>query len=94
VCLMVVAVCAVGMWASKAHGNQLVVDMGYGYVIWDTATGIYDGAYAQKEMAMERYFSMLEEDPKRGWVLVEIIYPEHYKLRDERFHAIVKRDQL
>ena len=87
-------VCVVGISARMVLGNQLVVDMGYGYVIWDTATGIYDGAYAQKEMAMERYFSMLEEDPKRGWVLVEIIYPEHYKLRDERFHAIVKRDQL
>jgi len=89
-----VAVCAVGIPKSMVHGNQSAVDMGYGYVIWDTATGIYDGAYAQKEMAMERYFSMLEEDPKRGWVLVEIIYPEHYKLRDERFHAIVKKDQL
>lgn len=75
-----------------AHGNLLVADMGYGYVIWDTATGIYDGAYADKEDAMERYFSMLDEDPKKGWVLVEIIYPEHFKLRDERFHAIVKKD--
>ena len=67
--------------------------MSYGYVIWDTETGIYDGAYLQKEMAMERYFSMLEEDPKRGWLLVEIIYPKQFKLRDERFHANANKEQ-
>ena len=80
------------MLVRKVLGNHLVVDMGYGYVIWDTATGIYDGAYSQKEMAMERYFAMLEDDPKRGWVLVEIIYPQQYRLRDERFHARVDKD--
>ena len=85
-------VCVVGTLVNKVHGNQSVVDMGYGYVIWDTATGIYDGAYSQKEMAMERYFAMLEDDPKRGWVLVEIIYPQQYRLRDERFHARVDKD--
>ena len=83
---------AAGISVKMAHGSLLGADMGYGYVIWDTSTGIYDGAYAEKEMAMERYFAMLEEDPKRGWVLVEIIYPQHYRLRDERFHARVEKD--
>jgi hypothetical protein len=81
------------MCKPKDHLNQLDVDMSYGYVIWDTETGIYDGAYSQKEMAMERYFSMLEEDPKRGWLLVEIIYPQQFKLRDERFHANANKEQ-
>jgi hypothetical protein len=89
---MVVAVCAVGTSLKMVHLNQLDVDMSCGYVIWDTETGIYDGAYSLKEMAMERYFAMLEEDPKRGWVLVEIIYPQQFKLRDERFHANAKKD--
>jgi hypothetical protein len=89
---MAVVVCVAGIQTGMVLGNQLDVDMSFGYVIWDTETGIYDGAYALKEMAMERYFSMLEEDPKRGWVLVEIIYPQQFKLRDERFHANEKKD--
>jgi len=30
---------------------------------------------------------MLEDDPKRGWILVQVVYPEQFKLSDKKFHA-------
>jgi hypothetical protein len=90
----VVAVLAVGTQFVTVHLSQLVADMSCKFVIWDTSTGIYDGAYADKDVALERYFAMLENDPKRGWVLAEIIYPQEFRLSDDKFHAKVRTNQI
>lgn len=57
------------------------------YVIWNTKTGVYDGAYRDKGMALERYFDMSREDRGNHWILVDIVYPEKFQLADEKFHA-------
>jgi len=56
-----------------------------GYIIWNTTTGIYDGAYADLNMATDRYIRMSEDDPSGEWVLVKWV--EGKKLSDAKFHA-------
>jgi hypothetical protein len=58
------------------------------YVIWDTKTGINDGAYVSLEDAMYRYKKMSEETPDGAWVVVQVVYGSH--LADDKFHANVK----
>jgi hypothetical protein len=52
------------------------------YIIWNTKTGIYDGAYTNLEDAKERYIAMQDDD---YWVLVQMI--DGGKLANEKFHA-------
>ena len=58
------------------------------YIICDTATGIYDGSYTLKETAIMRY-EALSKDSQRGggWCVVQLVYPDHTKLSDEKFYA-------
>lgn len=56
-----------------------------GYIIWDTKTGIYDGAYAELDIAIERCIKMTEDDPNGEWVIVQWVYGK--KLANEKFHA-------
>ena len=56
-----------------------------GYIIWDTKTGIYDGAYAELDKAIERCIKMTEDDPNGEWVIVQWVYGK--KLSKEKFHA-------
>jgi len=55
------------------------------YIIWDTKTGINDGAYPSLEDAMYRYHRMSSEHPNGEWVVVKLIYGSH--LSNEKFHA-------
>ena len=54
------------------------------YVIWDSKTGIYDGAYRKLEDAMDRYKDMSFEHPS-GWFVVQIVCGED--LSDLKFHT-------
>lgn len=56
-----------------------------GYIIWNTTTGIYDGAYSEYGMAIDRYREMSEEDPSGEWIIVQWTYGK--KLSDAKFHA-------
>ena len=56
-----------------------------GYIIWNTTTGLYDGAYLDFAMAHEIYIKMSENDPSGEWVLVQWL--EGKKLSDEKFHT-------
>jgi len=56
-----------------------------GYIIWDTKTGIYDGAYADFNMANDRYIRMKEADPSGEWVIVQWV--DGKRLANEKFHA-------
>ena len=55
------------------------------YIIWDTKTGINDGAYPNLEDAMYRYKKMSSENPNGEWVVVQLIYGS--SLSNEKFHA-------
>lgn len=59
------------------------------YVIWDTKTGINDGAYVNLETAMHRYKSMSEETPG-AWVVAQVIHGP--QLADDKFHANINFD--
>jgi hypothetical protein len=70
------------------HGNQLDADMKGDYIIWDTKTGIYDGAYVNADMALDRYFQMARENKDGKWLLVQVVHPEKgVSLANEKFHA-------
>jgi hypothetical protein len=72
----------------KVHLNQLGADMEGWYIIWDTKTGIYDGAYREKLTALDRYFTMSREDKDGKWLLVQVVHhDEGASLADEKFHA-------
>jgi hypothetical protein len=58
------------------------------YVIWDTKTGINDGAYLSLDDAMYRYKKMSEETPDGAWVVAQVVHGS--RLADEKFHANVK----
>jgi len=58
------------------------------YVIWDTKTGINDGAYVSLETAMDRYKSMSEDTPDGDWLVVQVVHGS--RLADEKFHAYIK----
>ena len=57
------------------------------YIIWNTKTGIYDGAYTNLEDAKARYLAMKDDD---YWFLVQAI--DGYRLADEKFHANALED--
>ena len=58
------------------------------YIIWDMKSGIYDGAYVDKIMALDRFFVMRRENKDGNWVLVQVVFPEEkFRLSDEKFHA-------
>ena len=58
------------------------------YIIWDTVTGIYDGAYADIEDAMALYKQMVDKNPAGKWIIVQVVYsPQGQSLADEKFHA-------
>jgi hypothetical protein len=58
------------------------------YIIWDTKTGIYDGAYVDADMALDRYFQMARENKDGKWLLVQVVHSENGTvLADEKFHA-------
>lgn len=58
------------------------------YIVWDTATGVYDGAYVLKETAILRYEKMSKDSPRGGgWCVVQLVHPDYTKLADEKFHA-------
>ena len=52
------------------------------YVIWDTSTGIYDGAYTNLEDAKARYAEMKDDD---NWLLVQVL--DGKRLSSLKFHA-------
>jgi hypothetical protein len=56
------------------------------YIIWDTKTGIYDGAYVDGEQAVQRFFDMNRENKDGKWVLVQVVMVKE-SLADEMFHA-------
>jgi hypothetical protein len=58
------------------------------YVIWDTKTGMNDGAYVSLDDAMYRYKEMSKETPDGAWIVAQVVYGSH--LSDEKFHANVK----
>jgi len=58
------------------------------YVIWDTKTGINDGAYVGLDDAMYRYKKMSEEKPDGAWVVVQVVHGSH--LADDKFHANIE----
>jgi hypothetical protein len=62
-----------------------------GYIVWDTATGIYDGAYATIDMAIDRYIDMSQENPDGEWVLVQLIAGN--KLSDKKYHALATMEE-
>ena len=71
-----------------ALGNQLGADMKGDYIIWDTKTGIYDGAYVDADMALDRYFQMARENKNGKWLLVQVVHSgKGVVLADEKFHA-------
>jgi len=85
---MVVAVYVVGIQGLMAFLSQLIVDMKGDYIIWDTKTGIYDGAYVDADMALDRYFQMARENKDGKWILVQVVHSEKGTvLADEKFHA-------
>ena len=59
-----------------------------GYIIWNTTTGVYDGAYADFDMAMDRF----EEMPKLDgdWIFVQWKFGK--RLSDNMFH--VKAEEI
>jgi hypothetical protein len=61
------------------------------YIVWDTQSGIYDGAYANLEDALESHKNRTKVSPKGSWVVVQLIYsPSGHKLADEKFHANIE----
>ena len=52
------------------------------YIIWNTKTGIYDGAYTNLEDAKARYLAMQDD---QYWFLVQVIHGD--VLANEKFHA-------
>ena len=56
------------------------------YIIWDTKTGIYDGAYTYIDMATDRYKKTSEDNPNGEWVLVQLIAGD--KLSNKKFHTL------
>jgi hypothetical protein len=58
------------------------------YIIWDTKTGIYDGAYVDADTALDRYFEMSKDNRDGKWLLVQVVHPEKgASLANEKFHA-------
>lgn len=58
------------------------------YIIWNTLTGIYDGAYTHLSDAMDVYKRMSREEPRGKWIVVQLTYaPIGMGLADEMFHA-------
>jgi hypothetical protein len=58
------------------------------YIIWDTKTGIYDGAYVDADTALDRYFDMSRDNRDGKWLLVQVVHPEKgVSLANEKFHA-------
>lgn len=58
------------------------------YVVWDTSTGVYDGAYAHIEEVMALHKRMVDTNPAGKWVVVQIVYsPQGQALADEKFYA-------
>jgi hypothetical protein len=85
---MDVVVCAVGILILKVHLDQSGADVKGDYIIWDTKTGIYDGAYVNADMALDRYFQMARDNKDGKWLLVQVVHPEKGALlADEKFHA-------
>ena len=63
-------------------------DMNGSYIVWDTKTGVYDGAYVDKITALDRYFSMARENKDGKWLLVQVVHHnDGATLADEKFHA-------
>jgi hypothetical protein len=54
------------------------------YAVWDTKTGINDGAYSNLKEAMRRYKQM-SADNMDGWLVVQIVCGSN--LSFEKFHA-------
>jgi hypothetical protein len=54
------------------------------YLVWDTKTGINDGAYTNLEDAMLRYKQM-SADNTNEWLIVQVVVGS--KLSNEKFHA-------
>jgi hypothetical protein len=58
------------------------------FIIWNTKTGVYDGAYVEPDMALDRYFQMSKDNDRGYWLLVQVVYPdENVRLADEKFHT-------
>jgi hypothetical protein len=60
--------------------------MSAGYIVWDTKTGINDGAYTELSDAIECYVKMKTDNPKGAWVIVQWIHGK--RLAKDKFHAI------
>jgi hypothetical protein len=54
------------------------------YVVWDTKTGINDGAYNNLEDAILRYKQM-SADNTNEWLIVQVVVGS--KISNEKFHA-------
>ena len=54
------------------------------YVVWDTKTGINDGAYNKLEDAILRYKQM-SADNTNEWLIVQVVVGS--KISYEKFHA-------
>jgi hypothetical protein len=64
------------------------------YVIWDSVSGAYDGAYASLNSAQASLTSMKERHPSRYWCIVQIIEsPESKCLADDTFHNRILWDK-
>jgi hypothetical protein len=59
------------------------------FIIWNTKTGVYDGAYSEPDRALDRYFEMSKDNDRGYWLLVQVVHPEEgVRLADEKFHAM------
>ena len=56
------------------------------YIIWDTSTGIYDGAYLDGEQAVQKFFDINRDNKDGKWVLVQVVMVKE-SLVNEMFHA-------
>ena len=56
------------------------------YIIWNTKTGIYDGAYVDCDKAVQRFFDMNRENKDGKWVLVQVVMVKE-SLATEMFHT-------
>ena len=58
------------------------------YVVWDSASGAYDGAYVSLNSAKDSLNLMKKLHPSKCWCIVQIIKePESNYLADDTFHS-------